>query len=62
MASLSLCVSLHQMTVDADPSASSEFGSLLTPLSVDITMESSSRLHVKIKPKNDKSRWEIPDK
>ena len=50
------------MTVDANTSASSEFGDLITPLSVDITTETASRLHVKIYPKDDQTRWEIPDK
>ena len=51
------------MTLHADPSSgSSEFGDLITPLSVDVTTESSSRLHVKIYPTNDKTRWQIPDR
>ena len=57
-----MIVLFNQMTVEADPSASSEFGDLMTPLNVDITTESSSRLNVKIYPRNDTTRWQIPDK
>ena len=50
-----------QMTLKVNGSTSSEFGELISPLTVDITMESDERLHVKIYDPN-KQRWEIPTK
>jgi len=47
------------MTLKVSGSTSSEFGELISPLTVDITMESDERLHVKIYDPN-KQRWEIP--
>ena len=48
-----------QITLKVNGSTSSQFGDLISPLTMDITMESDERLHVKIYDSN-KQRWEIP--
>ncbi|XP_065906865.1 uncharacterized protein [Dysidea avara] len=48
-----------KITLKVNGSTSSQFGDLISPLTMDITMESDERLHVKIYDSN-KQRWEIP--